>query len=222
MALAIVVAAALPVFAGQEPRPRAYLLFVDDLHLDFRQTPRTRKLMQDAFARLGKEGDVWSLVTTGTSSLITQATTDLGLIRGAVSRITGNGLKAGAAGAERRQRADVAYKTAVDAITRMAAVPHEGALTVLYISSGYDTRVVDPPSAVAAAAARVGARVVPFQPWFAPQGVNLAPDEWKAYLTATQESLRLLASDTSGVTVFGPDDVEPAMQFAEPPPTIVR
>jgi hypothetical protein len=216
MALAIVVAAALPVLAGQEPRPRAYLLFVDDLHLDFRQTPRTRKLMQDAFARLGKEGDVWSVVTTGTSSLMMPATTDLGSIRGAVSRITGNGLKAGAAGTERRRRAEVAYKTAVDAITRMAAVPHEGALTVLYISGGYDTRVVDPPSAVAAAAARVDARVVPFQPWFAPQGVGIAPDEWKAYLAATQESLRRLASDTSGVTVFGPDDVEAAMQFAEP------
>lgn len=216
MALAIVVAAAFPVSAAQEPRPRAYLLFVDDLHLDFRQTPRTRKLMQDTLARLAREGNVWALVTTGTSSLSIQPTTDPSAIRSAVSRVTGNALKADAAGTERRSRADVAYKTAADAITRMAAVPHEGALTVLYISAGYDTRIVDPPSAVVAAAARAGARVIPIHPGFGEPAATVSPDEWKAYLTATQDSLRRLASETSGVTIFGPDDVEPALQFADP------
>jgi hypothetical protein len=48
--------------------PRAFLLFIDDLHLDFRDTPRTRAVMQQLLRDVAREGDIWVVTTTGTSS----------------------------------------------------------------------------------------------------------------------------------------------------------
>jgi hypothetical protein len=146
---------------GQTPeRPRVFLLVIDDLHLDFRETPRTRKLIQEILGTVAKDGDVWSVVSTGTSSLTLAPTTDLAAVRAAVRRMTGNALTTStrlgaAAAAEHRRRAEVSYQTAADAISPIAAVPNRGALTVLYVSGGYDTRVAAPPSAVVEAATRV-------------------------------------------------------------------
>ena len=206
---------------GQTPeRPRVFLLFVDDLHLDFRQTPRTRQFMKDLIARLGRDGDVWSVVTSGPSSISIPPTTDRDTVRAAVSRVTGNSLKIDdqrpGTSPERQNRATVAYQIAADAIARLAAVPNRGPLTVLYISGGYDTRAVTPPSAVVAAAVRVDARIIPIWPWtLNPVELGVAPDVWDAYVAATQEALRILATETSGMAVLTPADLEPAMRLVD-------
>ena len=44
--LAALALAATPLNGQTPDPPRAFLLFIDDLHLDFRETPRTRALMQ--------------------------------------------------------------------------------------------------------------------------------------------------------------------------------
>ena len=48
---------------------RVFLIFIDDLHLDFRQTPRTRQLLKDMLKNLIHDGDMFGITTTGTSSL---------------------------------------------------------------------------------------------------------------------------------------------------------
>lgn len=218
-------AALLRLLRPRDPSvpPKTFLMFVDDLHLDFRQTPRTRRSMQDLLARLARDGDVWSVVTTGTSSLWVHPTTDLTAIRAAVSRVTGNSLKMreqlDRAAPEPRLRAEVSYKTAADAIARVAAVPDHGPITVLYISSGYDTRVVPPPAPVIEAAARVNARIIAMWPLTpSPAAGDVPPDQWAAYVTATQGALRTLATETSGLAVFTPDDLEQALRLVEPNP----
>jgi len=212
---------------GQTPeRPRVFLLVIDDLHLDFRETPRTRALLQQILATLAKDGDVWSVVSTGTSSLTLAPTADLAAVRAAVRRMTGNALTTNtrlgvAAAAEHRRRAEVTYQTAADAISPIAAVPNRGALTVLYVSGGYDTRVAAPPSAVVEAATRVQARVIPIftWPWWSPDPAAGVPfDKWQAYVAATQDSLRTLATETSGFAVLTPSDLEPALRTIEPQP----
>ena len=45
-----------------------FLLFIDDLHLGFRETPRTRDLLKKMLKNLIHDGDMFGIVTTGTSS----------------------------------------------------------------------------------------------------------------------------------------------------------
>jgi len=125
---------------------RVFLLFIDDLHLDFQSTPRTRKLIQDMLRNLIHEGDMFGIVTTGTSSISQQLTYDRQILESAVSRITGNGLKPkeiiegqqGSQGpTELRHRAHVAFSTAYDLMKNLERLQNRRK-AVLYVSSGYD------------------------------------------------------------------------------------
>jgi VWFA-related protein len=125
---------------------RVFLLFIDDLHLDFQQTPRTRDLMKRMLRNLIHEGDMFGIVTTGTSSISQQLTYDRQVLDSAIERVTGGGLKPediikgmqGAQGpTELRYRAHVAFSTANDLMKNLEKLQNRRK-AVLYISSGYD------------------------------------------------------------------------------------
>ncbi len=125
---------------------RVFLLFIDDLHLDFQSTPRTRELIKKMLRSLIHEGDMFGIVTTGTSSISQQLTYDRQILESAVARITGNGLKpkeiiegqSGSQGpTELRHRAHVAFATAYDLMRNLEKLQNRRK-AVLYISSGYD------------------------------------------------------------------------------------
>ncbi|HEY6361969.1 MAG TPA: VWA domain-containing protein, partial [Vicinamibacterales bacterium] len=125
---------------------RVFLLFIDDLHLDFQQTPRTRDLMKRMLRNLIHEGDMFGIVTTGTSSISQQLTYDRQVLESAINRVTGGGLKPediikgmqGAQGpTELRYRAHVAFSTAYDLMKNLEKLQNRRK-AVLYISSGYD------------------------------------------------------------------------------------
>ena len=125
---------------------RVFLLFIDDLHLDFRSTPRTRELIKKMLKLLIHEGDMFGIVTTGYSSISEQLTYDRQVLDSAISRITGGGLKAkeiiesqqGSNGpTELRHRAHVAFSTAYDLMRNLEKLQNRRK-AVIYISSGYD------------------------------------------------------------------------------------
>ena len=125
---------------------RVFLLFIDDLHLDFQSTPRTRELIKKMLRKLIHEGDMFGIVTTGTSSISQQLIYDRQILDSAVSRITGNGLKPkeiiegqqGSQGpTELRHRAHVAFSTAYDLMKNLERLQNRRK-AVIYISSGYD------------------------------------------------------------------------------------
>jgi VWFA-related protein len=125
---------------------RVFLLFIDDLHLDFRSTPRTRELINKMLKILIHEGDMFGIVTTGTSSISQQLTYDRQILSSSIERITGNGLKAqeviqGGQGSngptELRHRAHVAFSTAYDLMKNLEKLQNRRK-AVIYISSGYD------------------------------------------------------------------------------------
>ncbi|HEX4915873.1 MAG TPA: hypothetical protein VFV51_18065, partial [Vicinamibacterales bacterium] len=100
---------------------RIFLIIVDDLHLDFRNTGRIRDLFKRIARTLVHEGDMFSIVSTGPSSLAIDPTYDRKVLDEAIKKITGSGLKPadiiqGAEGAdgptEVRYRAHVAFSTA--------------------------------------------------------------------------------------------------------------
>ena len=125
---------------------RVFLLFIDDLHLDFQSTPRTRELIKKMLRNLIHDGDMFGIVTTGTSSISQQLTYDRQILEAAIARVTGNGLKPkeiieGQQGAngptELRHRAHVAFSTAYDLMRNLEKLQNRRK-AVVYVSSGYD------------------------------------------------------------------------------------
>jgi VWFA-related protein len=125
---------------------RIFIIFVDDLHLDFRNTGRIRELFKKIATELVHEGDMFSILSTGPSSIEIQPTYDRRRLDEARNKITGGGLKPqeildapeGAEGpAELRYRAHVAFSTAYDMLKSLEAVHHRRK-AFIYISNGYD------------------------------------------------------------------------------------
>ena len=125
---------------------RIWLIFVDDLHLDFRNTGR----IKDLFKKLGKEliheGDMFGIVSTGPSSLAIDLTYDRKRLDEAIDKISGAGLKpneildtpVGAEGpSEVRYRAHVAFDTAYGIMKTLEQV-HNRRKAFVYVSNGYD------------------------------------------------------------------------------------
>ena len=107
---------------------RIFLLFVDDLHLDFRNTGRIRDLFKRMLRNLIHDGDMFGIVSTGTSSLGIDLTYDRKVLDDAIKQITGSGLKPtdiieGAESSqgptELRYRAHVAFSTAYDMLKHL-------------------------------------------------------------------------------------------------------
>src|SRR5687768_8932419 len=125
---------------------RIFLIFIDDLHLQFRETPRTRELIKKMLRNLIHDGDMFGIVSTGHSSISEQLTYDRQILESAVQRITGGGLtpkeiiegQAGSQGpTELRHRAQVAFTTAYELMKNLERVQNRRK-AVIYISSGYD------------------------------------------------------------------------------------
>jgi VWFA-related protein len=125
---------------------RIFMIFVDDLHLDFRNTGRIRELFRKMEKELIHEGDMFGIVSTGPSSLAIDMTYDRKRLDQAIDRISGSGLSPkeiletpeGAQGvAEVRYRAHVAFSTAYDIIDKLEQV-HNRRKAFIYVSNGYD------------------------------------------------------------------------------------
>jgi VWFA-related protein len=125
---------------------RIFLIFVDDLHLDFRNTGRIRDLFKKISKELIHEGDMFGIVSTGPSSLSIDLTYDRKRLDQAINKISGSGLAPkdildvpeGAQGPpEVRYRAHVAFSTANDIINNLAQI-HNRRKAFIYVSNGYD------------------------------------------------------------------------------------
>ena len=125
---------------------RIFLIFVDDLHLDFRNTGRIRDLFRRISKTLVHDGDMFGIVSTGPSSLAIDLTYDRQVLDAAIKKISGNGLRPNdiIQGAETsegpsevRYRAHVAFSTAYDLMRNLEKV-HNRRKAVIYVSNGYD------------------------------------------------------------------------------------
>ena len=134
------------------PRPtndaagRIFLIFVDDLHMDFRDTGRIRELFKKIAKELIHDGDMFGIVSTGPSSIAIDMTYDRKRLDEAINKISGNGLKPyeiietpdGSQGPpEVRYRAHVAFSTAYDILKNLEQV-HNRRKAFIYVSNGYD------------------------------------------------------------------------------------
>jgi VWFA-related protein len=125
---------------------RIILFVVDDLHLDFRDTPRIRALFKKLGKELVHEGDLFGIVSTGTSSIAIDLTYDRTRMDEAANRITGGGLKpseiiqqssSGETPQEVMHRAHVAFETTYDVLRNLEST-HNRRKAVVLVSGGYD------------------------------------------------------------------------------------
>jgi VWFA-related protein len=125
---------------------RVFILFIDDLHLDFRVTPKVRELLKKISKNLIHDGDMFGIVTTGTSVITQQLTYDKQILDSVISRITGNALKlqeikesawSSQGPTEVRHRAHVAFETLHDLLKNLESVQNRRK-AIIYISCGYD------------------------------------------------------------------------------------
>jgi VWFA-related protein len=134
------------------PRPtndasgRIFLIFVDDLHMDFQNTGRIRELFRKIEKQLVHDGDMFGIVSTGPSSIAIDMTYDHKRLDEAINKISGSGLKPteiietpdGSQGPpEVRYRAHVAFSTAYEVLQKMEQV-HNRRKAFVYVSDGYD------------------------------------------------------------------------------------
>jgi VWFA-related protein len=149
------VAAATPIREGiilPPSRPqndtagRIIIFVVDDLHLEFRDTHRVRRLFRDMAKELVHEGDLFGIVSTGTSSIAIDLTYDRTRMEEAANRITGGSLRpseiiqqsaTGETPQEVMHRANVAFETVYSLLNNLEQAQHRRKAVVV-LSNGYD------------------------------------------------------------------------------------
>ena len=125
-----------------------WVIFIDDLHLNFRDTGRLRDLFATISKALIREGDSFAIVSTGPSSLAIDATTDLKRLDEAKGRMSGAGLRPSeilaespeTTSSEVRYRAHVAFATAYGVMKMLQQVENRRK-AFIYISNGYNVDV---------------------------------------------------------------------------------
>ena len=125
---------------------RIFLLFVDDLHLNFMQTGRIRALFKALAEEVVHEGDMFGIVSTGPSSLVVDLTYDRKRLTESIRKISGSALtprdivaapQGAQGGAEVRHRAHVAFSTAHSMLGEIERI-HDRRKAFIYVSNGYD------------------------------------------------------------------------------------
>jgi len=135
-----------PTRKADETSGRIFLFFVDDLHMDFRNTGRIRDLFRRISKNLVHDGDMFGIVSSGPSSIAVDMTYDKSRLEEAIKKIAGNGLKpddiingpSGSDGpSEVRYRAHVAFSTVQDILNELEKV-HNRRKAIVWVSNGYD------------------------------------------------------------------------------------
>ncbi|HEY0874412.1 MAG TPA: VWA domain-containing protein [Vicinamibacterales bacterium] len=125
---------------------RIFVIFVDDLHLDFRLSARARHILETLATELIHDGDMFAVVSSGYSSIEIPLTYDRRRLDEAVAKVTGSGLSPneilegpdGVQGPpEIRYRAHTAMSTVYRILESLEQV-HNRRKAFIYISTGYD------------------------------------------------------------------------------------
>ena len=124
---------------------RIFILFVDDLHLRAQLTPKVRQVFATIGDTLVHEGDLFGIISTGTSNLSIDLTYDRSLLYAAGEKIVGGGLnprdmmmmQQRQSLNEIRWRTHVAFKTALETLKSLERIHHRRKVFI-YVSGGYD------------------------------------------------------------------------------------
>ena len=132
--------------SGNDAAGRIFMIFVDDLHMNFRDTGHIRDLFKKIRQDLIHDGDLVGMVSSGPSAIAIDMTYHIKQIDEGIREISGAGLKPdelistpwGAQGLpEVRYRAHVAFSAVYKALQKLEQV-HNRRKALIYVSNGYD------------------------------------------------------------------------------------
>jgi len=201
--VAVVIAAAALTAAGPagaQPAVR-WLIIVDDLHLDFRNTGHLRTLLKTIAAELIHDGDSVALHSTGPSSVSVAWTRDRSVVDSVIKNIAGNALKVSdilaiTGGLTPTNEVDHRATLAVSRVNEIIAILDPAA--VIYISNGY----VDRSPSLTRAGGRNRMPVFALDPRLLPGAIvdraGVDGASWNGYWTTTRNSLRALSEPSGG------------------------
>jgi hypothetical protein len=194
--------------AQAQAQPGTCLVIVDDLHLDFRDTPRLRALIGQLTEPLMARGDRCGIASTSDSRILVP-TSERPPVQSAITRVVGMRLRPsemlGGQQQEVRNRAVTALTAARGAIDTAAGSAGGQTVTVLYVSDGYDVDLVPERALLVQSALRANAvlhTIAPRAVAGEARPANVDPAQSDALVTAMRESLTALASPTKGTAVF--------------------
>jgi hypothetical protein len=194
----------------------AWLVFVDDLHLDFRTTGELRGVLKAISSELFRDGDLVGIHSSGPTRLTFDPTTDRRRFDQNIKSVIGNGMRQSDVLAdsvdEVRHRAEVALDAAYRAIRALERI--EGHRRVLlFVSNGYvnfdQVRVQRDRPELPHDALRSDVKIFTIDPRaFAEsksRDLKLDDAAWRAYIEETESSLRSIAEGTGGFAVLDAD-----------------
>jgi hypothetical protein len=206
----------------------AWLLVVDDLHIDFANTGRLRSLLRAVAGQLIRDGDAYQLSPTGPSAgkvpMAMAPTVDRALLDGAIKNTIGNGLKDADAMGPAADELLVRATRALDAFdVALSALIAEGGSrkAIIHASKGYNIDVfpaiADRIAALTRRAREGGVTIFSVDARFfdltSPPDLRLDP-AWSRYVAATRRSLEMIAEPTGGfvMAMATPDGTWPGLQ----------
>jgi len=207
----------------------AWVLFVDDLHLDFRNTGRVIDLLRTVLNDVVREEDLAAIRTSGPSTVLTDFSNRWQLLP-LVRKLSGGGLKrteiltiGKPAGPnelnnpnEMSNRTRLALSSATAAVALLGEV-ESSRRAMLYISNGhpFDMDGFIETRALAGLARQDDVKI------FAIDAASLDPASsapatsdpaWEAHTAAARHSLSLLAERTGGFAILEVADIPAALQ----------
>lgn len=201
--------------------PVTWVIFVDDLHLDFRNTGFLRNMMKKIVEELIREGDRFAIASSGPSTIAIDVTADRELLAAAIKKTTGNALKYEdiiAAGSldEVRYRASIALATVQSLLNNASRAP-SGPKALIYISNGYSSEVLKPLAELTATATQSGVRIFAIDPRAAFDDPFPVPNDpaWQAHVLARQAVLRSISDGGNGFAIVDGDFVTQLRRIAD-------
>ena len=209
-----------PARASAQAADRAWLIAVDDLHVQFVRTGRLRDLLRSVASELVHDGDTCQFHVSGPSSVQLGPpvgfSADRDRLANAIKAIVGNALKdadaldvvsARAASNEVLTRANRALGAAEAALS---ALETDTGLrkAIIYVSEGWDVEsfpvLTDRISALTRRAGEHGITIfaIDARTLAAPTiDPRIDADAWVRYTSATRRSLMMLAEPTGGFVI---------------------
>ena len=189
----------------------AWLILVDDLHIDFRNTGYLRNLLKTIASDLIRDGDVFAVRFSGPSASI-DLTSDKRLFEDVIPKTSGNGMKADdIQAATRMGSGEVEYRVKVAVAAAMALIESfrtaNRGKALVYISNGYVTDVSARLSELTGAALQANVTMFAIDPRGVP-GSPLAGER----SPVTQASLRAIVEPTRGFALLGEKDFAEGIQ----------
>jgi hypothetical protein len=208
--------------ASVAPTGIAWLIFIDDLHFDFRNTGRVRLLLRSISTELIRDDDVFAMRSSGPTAVAFAASSDRAQLDAAIRTVTGGALRP----AEIRNEAlstrnevglrlDMAFDAASELIVSVPASKNRRRI-MLYVSNGYDFAAGSARAADFSAAAR-RANVLVFAmnasglPGSQAASGSIDAESWKDIVTARRQSLRAISEPTGGFALLEDTDYADAM-----------